>query len=600
MPNNKTRVFVISTSVLTMIASAARASTLYDSGGFEAAAGFSAGTLAGQASGSALKWLVTTTAGGSGASTVAVEPSTVYQGSQAVGFTRTAANRDTYYAPYVNDTSLSQRYVNVGWEMNVAAGATQDPFFGVFAFNGSTWLGYAGVDASTGQVQYSQAGTGGLLTSGTSVSLGTWNSFDLQFDYTSQTETIFVNGVAAAAAGFARSSQTGFTDGDLASFATNAAQTGAGTVYFDNYQVTTSNSVFGGAANLTWLNTGGTGDGATWDVNNSQNFNNGSSAIVYHDGDNVIFNDTNNSHYSVTLNTLVSPGSTVIANSLGNYVFSGSGGIGGAGGLTKTGTGSLTVSTVSSYTGGTVVSGGTLILAGLGAFPANTNLSIGSAANVVVANHDSNPVVVLAVANLSVGGRLDLGNNALVVESTSAFTMVNSEVAQGYNGGSWTGLSGITSSTAASDSKHLTALGVISNDNGKGGSLYGSGTALGLFEGTNPATDDALVKYTYFGDANLDGKVDASDYSRIDNGILTHATGWYNGDFNYDGVINGSDYTLIDNAFNTQGAALAGILAAPTAQIAASPSPVPEPKIAACFVFACALQLVRRRHANRC
>jgi hypothetical protein len=90
-----------------------------------------------------------------------------------------------------------------------------------------------------------------------------------------------------------------------------------------------------------------------------------------------------------------------------------------------------------------------------------------------------------------------------------------------------------------------------------------------------------LVKYTYFGDANLDGHVDGSDYSLIDNGFLNHLTGWYNGDFNYDGVVNGSDYTLIDNAFNTQGASIASIVASPdaveTAQIAGSSSSVPEP-----------------------
>ncbi len=34
-----------------------------------------------------------------------------------------------------------------------------------------------------------------------------------------------------------------------------------------------------------------------------------------------------------------------------------------------------------------------------------------------------------------------------------------------------------------------------------------------------------LVKYTYFGDADLNGRVDGSDYSRIDSGALTHATG---------------------------------------------------------------------------
>jgi len=53
-----------------------------------------------------------------------------------------------------------------------------------------------------------------------------------------------------------------------------------------------------------------------------------------------------------------------------------------------------------------------------------------------------------------------------------------------------------------------------------------------------------LVKYTYYGDANLDGQVDGSDYSLIDNGYLNHLTGWYNGVFNYGAVIDGSDYTV--------------------------------------------------------
>jgi hypothetical protein len=80
-----------------------------------------------------------------------------------------------------------------------------------------------------------------------------------------------------------------------------------------------------------------------------------------------------------------------------------------------------------------------------------------------------------------------------------------------------------------------------------------------LFDNQNINPGDILVKYTYVGDANLDGKVDASDYSRIDNGYLNQLTGWANGDFNYDGVVNGSDYTLIDNAFNMQAEPLAEI-----------------------------------------
>ncbi len=46
------------------------------------------------------------------------------------------------------------------------------------------------------------------------------------------------------------------------------------------------------------------------------------------------------------------------------------------------------------------------------------------------------------------------------------------------------------------------------------------------------------------------------DYTRIDIAYLNHLTGWSNGDFNLDGVVDGSDYTLIDNTFNTQGTSL--------------------------------------------
>jgi len=117
---------------------------------------------------------------------------------------------------------------------------------------------------------------------------------------------------------------------------------------------------------------------------------------------------------------------------------------------------------------------------------------------------------------------------------------------------------------------------VILNDNGAGSPLYPS------FYGQSADDNAILVAYTYVGDANLDGKIDGSDYSRIDSGFLMHLTGWANGDFNYDGVVDGSDYTLIDNAYNTQGQAGANPaalvteqLAIPTAQIASNP--VPEP-----------------------
>jgi len=80
--------------------------------------------------------------------------------------------------------------------------------------------------------------------------------------------------------------------------------------------------------------------------------------------------------------------------------------------------------------------------------------------------------------------------------------------------------------------------------------------------------DRTLVRYTYAGDANLDGTVDGIDYFLIDvawgnwydaEGNLKDAgdptvdptmVGWMWGDFNNDGRLDGLDYFLIDIMFD--------------------------------------------------
>lgn len=52
-----------------------------------------------------------------------------------------------------------------------------------------------------------------------------------------------------------------------------------------------------------------------------------------------------------------------------------------------------------------------------------------------------------------------------------------------------------------------------------------------------------LVKYTYFGDVDFNGAVDASDYNLIDFGFTTHLTGWAWGDADYSGGVDASDST---------------------------------------------------------
>ncbi len=270
------------------------------------------------------------------------------------------------------------------------------------------------------------------------------------------------------------------------------------------------------------------------------------------------------------------------------------GAIGGSGALTKNGPGTVTLGVADTFGGPTTVNAGTLVADTNSSIPTNTALTIAAGAAVDLVNHASNPKILLQLASLSLSGstnawsgHLDLSNNDLIVHNGSLANITN-QIEQGYNGGPWTGVGGITSSVAATITN--TALGVELNSNG-------SGPLMTSFDSQAVTSTDVLVKYTYVGDANLDGVVNGSDYTLIDNGFNSHLTGWRNGDFNYDGVVNGDDYTLIDNAFNTQGPSLAGAAAGETSQVVES-VPVPEPVGMGVLALAVA-SLHRRRRGGR-
>jgi hypothetical protein len=84
------------------------------------------------------------------------------------------------------------------------------------------------------------------------------------------------------------------------------------------------------------------------------------------------------------------------------------------------------------------------------------------------------------------------------------------------------------------------------------GAEYQSVGGGATFSGRSYTGTDVLVKYTWYGDTDVNGQVDFDDYVRIDGGFNAGSTGWINGDLDYSGGIDFDDYVLIDLAFNAQ------------------------------------------------
>jgi autotransporter-associated beta strand protein len=111
------------------------------------------------------------------------------------------------------------------------------------------------------------------------------------------------------------------------------------------------------ALNLTWAASGGTG---TWDTspsNQNWTYNSGSAAAPFTNGDNVTFSGSGG---VVTVSGTVSPGTMAATNASGTYQFTG-GSIRATGAATKSGAGTLVLSSSSSYALGWSVTGGMIV-----------------------------------------------------------------------------------------------------------------------------------------------------------------------------------------------------------------------------------------------
>jgi hypothetical protein len=139
---------------------------------------------------------------------------------------------------------------------------------------------------------------------------------------------------------------------------------------------------------------------------------------------------------------------------------------------------------------------------------------------------------IYTVSSLSITGfgTLDLANNELIVDYGSGPDpngTIRQELISGFNGGGWNG-TGINSSSAAVN--HAYALGYADGTDG-----VVSGLTSGQVE----------IKFTLYGDVDLNGVVNGSDFTSLVGYLGTAESRWDQGDFLYTGAVTGSDFTAL-------------------------------------------------------
>jgi hypothetical protein len=174
-------------------------------------------------------------------------------------------------------------------------------------------------------------------------------------------------------------------------------------------------------------------------------------------------------------------------------------------------------------------------------------------------SHNTLVIGVLGATNdptLSVdsSSTLNLQDNDLIVHSGSndpngynALAAVQGLVKTGRNSGAWNG-KGLTSTVARSqdnsDGQESVQLAVVDNTD--------LGSPLHAWQVGNSSetlgSNDIIIKYTYTGDFNLDGRVDGNDVNiqglNYDGGAST-GNEWAFGDTNDDGVLNANDINTL-------------------------------------------------------
>jgi autotransporter-associated beta strand protein len=236
--------------------------------------------------------------------------------------------------------------------------------------------------------------------------------------------------------------------------------------------------------------------------------------------------------------------------------------------VVKTGGGALVVDQANTLTGSTSVQQGILRLANPSSLGSST-LAVSAGGTAQVASFLMTTVGGLDLAG---GGLVDVTSGFVTVAGGLSATDLVAQILAGRGDGSWTGTSGITSSTAAADI------------------ALGASRAVGWLDNGNGSLSFAFAAP---GDTNLDWQVNVLDAANLLTAGRFNAGApatWSQGDFNYDGVVD-----VLDAAdFIATGLYNAGPYN-PAAGIAASVAAVPEPSLPAAGLVAAVLAFTARR-----
>jgi fibronectin-binding autotransporter adhesin len=216
-----------------------------------------------------------------------------------------------------------------------------------------------------------------------------------------------------------------------------------------------------------------------WDVVNTENWLNGGLPDYFVTGDNALFDATGIANPNVEIVGNVAPASVTVG-AAGNYTFGGAGSIAGTGALLKTNTGTLTINTLNSYTGPTLISNGVVEASSIANGAQNSSLGAAdnAAANLVIDGGSlrytgasvatdraasiglngaglgvsvADAVLTVSGALVGDGGITKTGAGTLLLSSANSYaggSVINAGTLQ-FNNASGAGAGGITNNGAA-------------------------------------------------------------------------------------------------------------------------------------------------------